>query len=202
MKYLLLILSLAIASTSFMALSELRQIKPAKTKQRFVKKPPIRNLIETQEYVIAGDLVAKVASSLGYKFYLDNMEGAYSKTSIVSVPYFDGDASQQGGMSQIINGSYMSVGQCGLLSSSQSSVKCWNNFHLFQGKKLNPYWRIKNIEINNVNRWLKKPNINTNDPYTKIRVQKNVSQNRVVANLRSVTLVGPKNKKWKEAFVL
>ena len=104
-------------------------------------------------------------------------------------------------MSQIIGATFMRVGGCVTNETKpQSSTSCWNNFHLFEGKKLNKYWRIKGMKISGVSSWLKRINRNTDDAYVKIKVLKPAAREFVTASLISITLIGPRAGNWQDAF--
>jgi len=199
MKNRLLILSFILFCQTFNCIALENQLKPT---VRDSKSPPVLNK-DYQEYRISGKDAAMFAMSQGYYFFPDKKTHNLGSTSMMANVYFESNSNQNVGSSQILYGSNMVVGKCHKLpsSGSQDPVTCWNYFHLFKGKKLNRKWRIKNVEGSNIAQWAKKPNVNTDRPYIKVKVLKPADRvEPVIASINWITLIGPKNTKWKEAF--
>jgi len=199
MKKRLLILSFILFSQTFNCFSFERQLKPVVRESKY---PPMLSK-NYQEYRVSAKTAAMFAISQGYYFYPDKKIHNLGSSNIMADVYFESNASQNVGSSQILYGSSMVVGKCQMLpsSGSQDSVTCWNYFHLFKGKKLNRKWRIKSVEGSNIAAWIKKPTLQSDLPYMKVKVLKQANQiEPTIASINWITLIGPKNTKWKEAF--
>ena len=198
MKKQLLLLSLVLFCQILNSAALERQLKP---KEKISKYPPTLDK-NYQEYRVRGKDAAIFAKSQGYHFYLDKKTHNL-RTSMMGEAYFDSNPEQKVGSSQLLRSASMVVGKCQMLpsSGSQDSVSCWNYFHLFKGKKLNRKWRIKSVESSNITAWLKKPTLQSDLPYMKVKVLKQANQvEPTIASINWITFIGPKNTKWKEAF--
>jgi len=76
-------------------------------------------------------------------------------------------------------------------------------FHLFSGKKLKSGWKIKKIVIAGSYNWVngRKYEQNTDNIASTVRVVKPKHYNKTAtAMLKEITLIGPRNGRWQDAF--
>ena len=172
----------------------------------------------TQEYTVEMKHVARYAEQYGFKFEVDNQtvgQGLSKRGSVNCISRLKrttcsgtAEMSLPTSFSNYPN-LILSINKnrtTGLACTSQvplgrddepKPAGCWSNFHLFKGKKLTTGWSLKAADIQGA-RWQSRPAAGSG--YFVVKLEDPQGTNGSNAQVRSITLVGPTNRSWHEAF--
>ncbi len=187
-------------STSFAAnkaapKTQYKKTTYSKSKRKTVPIP------QTKEYKVIGLHAWSEAKRNGFQFSPNsvlnnqNLDGV----STHGKSYLSNHKRCKVGGSQTLGGVNMILNQCGL---GMSKVNSYAHFRLFWGKQLKAGWKIKDMKITSSAQWTnKKWRSNTRYISTKIKLTNSKNQSSgTTAQLTEITLLGPKNGKWQDAF--
>ena len=158
---------------------------------------------DTRLYTVRAEAAYHLAVKKGYRFYAENLDRGqrdFDGNMIAGVECAAPTKKEScAGFSEMVNGTWMGISiACKDTSTSPSRpVRCSNRFHLFAGKQLSTGWQLERVEVQNgrVSR-----QTNPSDPHIIVDITNPKGSSRAAAVLRSITLRGPINKRWEEAF--
>jgi hypothetical protein len=79
---------------------------------------------------------------------------------------------------------------------------CDVGFRMFAGKDLAEGWTLKEIRLNGSYRWNKKPPAGSRSAEFSIimNIPNSYRKSSLSVTIREIVLLGPKNRRWQEAF--
>jgi hypothetical protein len=185
--------------------------------KNIVKKGVSKNIIKQpyrkprmKEFKVNGIMAWAEAKKNGFQFYPKKTGGNKTGTGESGESYRTDNNSHCKGPNfynaQMVGGVNMILHQCavrsGLLLAGSYTHNSYSYFYLFFGKKLNKNWKIKDIKFTGSYQWTsQKWQLNSDIIRTKIKMTNSRQQSKASkAMLKNITLIGPANGKWQDAF--
>ncbi|WP_339723828.1 hypothetical protein [uncultured Paraglaciecola sp.] len=180
--------------------------QPTKIEKPIVKLPT-KN-IKLIEFEVPGIMAWAEAMRQGFEFYPEGATGRKDGNDVWGVSYY---RNQQNRLQQVPNTSRYSAGinmQLGTLINSNfweitevGVINSYARFHLFAGKRLNPLWSVRSIEIGGSYTINQRPSANSRSAHYVLEVKiRRGAHNTGLATFKKIVLVGPENQDWREAF--
>ena len=175
-------------------------IEASQQKGRFAQSP----IQITKEFKVNGIQAWAEARKNGFQFYPEGFRGQNKDGA--STSYFsrrDGGYCTHfdyKGSAKIVGGVNMILIPC-RSNSMLPPLDSWAIFKIFSNKRLKPGWKVKEVKLTGNYQWVTKWKANSNSLHSKVKLTNSSHQrNATRAMIKEITLIGPANGKWQDAF--